>query len=238
MERLDKVISNLMCISRTDSRRLIKIGKVYVDGVRIKAFNTKVDEKNEIIVDGKKLSFSKEVYIIMNKEQGVVCDDKGNFPYAVSVLPDELKRKDLFCVGRLDKDTTGLLLITNDGEFAHKVISPKLGVEKCYRATLAEPINDKDIIKIENGLTLLDGTELLPAKVKIVSDDKQTVDFVVKEGKYHQIKRMAGAVGNKVETLHRLRIGELKLPENLCVGQAAEIDKITATLVFEQNTNF
>jgi len=233
MERLDKVISNLTCISRSDSRRLIKIGKVYVDGERVKAFDTKVSEKNEIIVDGEKLNFSTEVYILMNKARGVVCDDKGNFPYAVSVLPDTLKRKDLFCVGRLDKDTTGLLIITNDGEFSHKVISPKSNVEKCYRATLSEAISDEDIKQIENGLTLADGTKLLPAKVEIVTDDKKTVDFIIKEGKYHQIKRMAGAIGNKVESLHRLSIGNLNLPSNLQVGQAVEIDKENARLVFE-----
>lgn len=233
MERLDKVISNLMCVSRSDARRLIKIGKVLVDGVRAKAFDTKVDEKDDIVVDGKKINFSKEIYILMNKSQGIVCDDKSSAPYAVSVLPDDLKRKDLFCVGRLDKDTTGLLLITNDGEFAHKVISPKSNIEKCYRATLAQGISDEDISKIEEGLTLSDGTKLMPAKVEIVEDDKRTVDFIIKEGKYHQIKRMAGAVDNKIESLHRLRIGGLQMPENLCVGQAVEIDKHIANLVFE-----
>lgn len=233
MERLDKVISNLMCVSRSDSRRLIKIGKVYVDGVRIKAFDTKVDEKNEIVVDGEKLNFSTEVYIIMNKSQGVVCDDKGNFPYAVDVLPDALKRKDLFCVGRLDKDTTGLLIITNDGEFSHKVISPKSNVEKRYRAVLADPIDEGGISKIENGLTLADDTKLLPARVEASSDDKRTVDFIVKEGKYHQIKRMAGAIDNKVEKLHRLSIGKLCLPENLEVGQAQIIDKNLAFMALE-----
>lgn len=233
MERLDKVISNLMCVSRSDARRLIKIGKVFVDGVRAKAFDTKVSEKNEIVVDGEKLNFSKEIYILMNKSQGVVCDDKSSAPYAVSVLPESLKRKDLFCVGRLDKDTTGLLLITNNGDFAHKVISPKSNVEKCYRATLSDPINEESIKQIEKGLTLSDGTELLPAKIQVVSDDKKTVDFIIKEGKYHQIKRMAGAIGNKVESLHRLKIGKLELPENLCIGQAVEIDEKTAFLVFE-----
>ena len=235
MERLDKVISNLTCISRSDARRLIKIGKVFVDGERVKAFDTKVDETREIVVNGEKVEFAKEIYILMNKSTGVVCDDKSSAPYAVDVLPDALKRKDLFCVGRLDKDTTGLLLITNDGEFSHKVISPKSNVEKCYRATLSEPMSDEGISQIAKGLTLKDGTELMPAKVEVVGEDRTTVDFFVMEGKYHQIKRMAGAVGNKVETLHRKRIGNLNLPDDLEIGQAVKIDKKTAFLALDKN---
>lgn len=232
MERLDKVISNQMCISRSDARRLIKIGKVFVNGDRAKAFDTKVNENSVIIVNGQSLKYSKKVYIMMNKAQGVVCDDKGKFPYAPDTLPDYLKRKDLFCVGRLDKDTTGLLLITNDGDFAHNVISPKKHIEKCYRAKLSEPITDKDILLVKSGMTLSDGTSLLPSAIKTVSDDRKTVDFIICEGKYHQIKRMAGAMGNKVEMLHRKRIGKLSLDTSLKSGEAMEISKETAFEVF------
>lgn len=232
MERLDKVISNLTCISRTDARRLIKIGKVSVDGVRAKSFSQKVDGSSKICVDGKELKVEDHVYIMLNKSAGFVCDDKAKFPYVLELLPDDMRRKDLFCVGRLDKDTTGLLLITNDGEFAHKVISPKSNVFKRYCATLEKPISQSDIKRISAGLTLSDGTELLPAMVEVKNSEGTQVDFVIQEGKYHQIKRMAGACENKVLSLHRKSIGALSLGET-ADGQAVYLDKFLAQKVFE-----
>ena len=232
MERLDKVVSNLTCISRTDARRLIKIGKVLVDGVRAKSFSQKVDENSQISVDGKSICTQRHVYIMLNKSQGFVCDDKGESPYVLEQLPDTLRRKDLFCVGRLDKDTTGLLLITNDGEFSHKVISPKSNIFKRYCAVLEKPIRESDIKRIKEGITLADGTRLLPAMVEIISEDGCTVDFVIQEGKYHQIKRMAGACENKVLSLHRKSIGALTLGSLEC-GQATVLEKATAQKVFE-----
>lgn len=233
MERIDKVISNQMCLTRSEARRLIKIGKVTMGGTRVKAFDTKISETDEIIVDGKPLNFAEKIYIMMNKSQDVVCDDKGKFPYAPDVLPENLRRKDLFCVGRLDKDTTGLLLITNDGDFAHKVITPKKQVQKSYLATLSEPITDENISLAKSGMTLSDGTKLLSAEVEIVSDDRKTVRFKISEGKYHQIKRMAGAFDNKVVSLHRERIGALSIPQNLKIGEAVEIEYSVAQKVFE-----
>lgn len=232
MERLDKIVSNLMCISRTDARRLIKIGKVSVDGTRAKSFSQKVDGSSMVCVDGQELNVQDKVYIMLNKSAGYVCDAKGKFPYVLELLPENMLRKDLFCVGRLDKDTTGLLLITNDGEFSHRVISPKSNIFKRYRATLQKPISEKDIKRISSGLTLSDGTELLPAMVEIKNSEKTLVDFVIQEGKYHQIKRMAGACENKVLSLHRLSVGALTLGE-LLDGQAVCLDKSMAQKVFE-----
>lgn len=220
MERIDKIVSTKMCISRTDARRLIKIGQVLLNGQRIKSTNAKADETDEITVNGEKITYNKNVYIMMNKPSGVVCDDKDSAPYAPTVLDDSLKQKDLFCVGRLDKDTTGLLIITNDGEFSHNVISPKKHIPKRYRATLESPVTDENIAKAKSGLTLKDGTKLLPAEIEIISDDRNTVDFVISEGKYHQIKRMAGAMNNKVLTLKRISIGKLVLDNSLEVGNA------------------
>lgn len=220
MERIDKIVSTKMCISRTDARRLIKIGQVLLNGQRIKSTNAKADETDEITVNGEKITYNKNVYIMMNKPIGVVCDDKDTAPYAPTILNDTLKQKDLFCVGRLDKDTTGLLIITNDGEFAHKVISPKKHIQKRYRATLKNPIDDKNITKAKLGLTLKDGTKLLPAEIEIISEDKKTVDFIIYEGKYHQIKRMAGAMDNQILTLNRISIGNLVLDDSLEVGNA------------------
>ena len=220
MERIDKIVSTKMCISRTDARRLIKIGQVLLNGQRIKSTNAKADETDEITVNGEKITYNKYVYIMMNKPSGVVCDDKDSAPYAPTILDDTLKQKDLFCVGRLDKDTTGLLIITNDGEFSHKVISPKKHIQKRYRATLESPITDENIAKAKSGLTLKDGTKLLPAEIEIISDDRKTVDFVISEGKYHQIKRMAGAMDNKILTLNRISIGKLTLDDSLEIGKA------------------
>lgn len=234
MERLDKTISTLMNLTRSEARRLIKIGKVFVNGERAKAFDTKVDEESNISVNGESITFEKNVYIMMNKAKGVVCDDKGKFPYAVDVLPENMKRKDLFCVGRLDKDTTGLLIITNDGDFAHKVISPKNHIEKCYRATLAQAIKEDDIEKAKSGMILSDGTVLMSADIVILNDDRKTVNFIIKEGKYHQIKRMAGALDNKIEDLHREKIGGLTLDKTLENGQAKRILKKEAEKVFDK----
>lgn len=234
MERLDKTISTVMNLTRSEARRLIKIGKVFVDGERAKAFDTKVNEFSDITVNGEKITFEKNVYIMMNKAKGVVCDYKGKFPYAVDVLPEELKRKDLFCVGRLDKDTTGLLIITNDGDFSHKVISPKNHIEKCYKATLSNPITDADTEKAKSGMTLSDGTVLMSADIKILTADRKTVNFIIKEGKYHQIKRMAGALDNKITDLHRESIGGLALFDSLENGQSTRISLETALKVFNK----
>lgn len=231
MDRIDKIVSAKMCISRADSRKLIKIGKVLLNGQRIKSINAKADETDEITVNGEKIIYQKKLYIMMNKPQGVVCDDKDNSPYAPNVLDEALRQKDLFCVGRLDKDTTGLLIITNDGDFSHKVISPKKNITKRYLATLDKPIDDKAIAKAKSGMTLKDGTRLLPAKINIISEDRKTVEFCISEGKYHQIKRMAGAFDNKILDLKRISIGNLFLDTSLSPGDARilsdnELEKI------------
>lgn len=225
IERLDKIISNNCCISRSDARRLIKIGKVFVNSEKAKSFDRKVGETDKIEVDGKEISVLKDVYIIINKPKGVVCDDKSSAPYIVDILPEGLKRQDLFCVGRLDKDTTGLLIITNDGEFAHSIISPKKHIEKTYRAELAEAISEEDIKRLEKGITLKDDTALLPAKIEVINEERTVVDICIKEGKYHQIKRMAGAIDNKVVELKRYKIGGLVLPDNLYQGEAVLTDR-------------
>ncbi|MGN0174434.1 MAG: pseudouridine synthase [Acutalibacteraceae bacterium] len=231
-ERIDKVISKIMCVSRSDARRLIKIGKVFLEGERVKAFDTKVDESSDIVVNGKPITYSEKVYIMMNKPQGVVCDDKDAAPYAPSILDEELRRKDLFCVGRLDKDTTGLLIITNDGDFAHKVISPKKHIKKRYRVTLAHALTDENIKTAEKGITLSDGTELLPARIENLSADRKEADFIIEEGKYHQIKRMAGALENKVINLKRISIGSLSLDEDLAEGKAKKLTRKDLDKIF------
>ena len=205
MERLDKILAAQGTLSRKDVKEFIKQGRISVNGVVVKKSDTKVDiETDEIIFDGELLSLKKHIYIMMNKPQGVIsASDSKDDETVVDLVPDELFRKGLFPAGRLDKDTTGFVLITDDGDFAHRILSPKNHIFKTYLATLEHSLSDSDIKMLENGVTLSDGTTLKEAKVEILEDgENPLVQIQICEGKYHQVKRMFAAAGNKVISRH------------------------------------
>ncbi|MBR5545264.1 MAG: rRNA pseudouridine synthase [Clostridia bacterium] len=226
MERLDKILASQGTLSRRDVKEIMKKGRVSVNGVVVKDSSFKVDiNKDEVCLDGEKITLKKHIYIMMNKPQGVVSASEGEKEETVvDLVPDELYRKGLFPAGRLDKDTTGFVLITDDGDFAHKILSPKNHIFKTYLARLEHKLSEEDIKKLEGGITLGDGTILKEAKVEIVEQsDSPLVKIMICEGKYHQVKRMFAAAGNKVIALHRSKMGELELDNMLNPGECREI---------------
>ena len=222
-QRLDKFISNQFIMPRTHSKTAIRCGKVSVNGSVIKDPAYLFDAENsEVIYNGKVVSYKEHIYLILNKPAGILsaATDKSK-QTVVDLVPRDFKRNGLFPVGRLDKDTTGLLIITDDGDFAHNCISPKKQVEKSYIATLDGNINEEIVNIFNDGVVLADGTKCKSAKLEPVENN--TVRIIISEGKYHQIKRMFGTVSLGVNKLHRERIGELVLPSDLKVGEFREL---------------
>ncbi len=226
MERLDKILASQGTLSRRDVKEIMKKGRVSVNGTVVRDSSFKVDiSKDEVCLDGEKIILKKHIYIMMNKPQGVVSASEGEKEETVvDLVPEEFYRKGLFPAGRLDKDTTGFVLITDDGDFAHKILSPKNHIFKTYLARLDHKLSDADIKMLENGITLGDGTILKEAKLEIVEQsDTPLVKIMICEGKYHQVKRMFAAAGNKVVTLHRSKMGGLELDSALNPGECREI---------------
>ena len=226
MERLDKILASQGTLSRRDVKVIIKKGRVLLNGVVVRDSAVKVDiNSDKVKIDGETVVLKKHIYIMMNKPQGVVsASDSDTDKTVVDLVPNELFRKGLFPAGRLDNDTTGFVLITDDGEFAHNILSPKNHIFKTYLARLDHELSESDIEMLENGITLADGTILKEAKVEIVEcTETPLVKIMICEGKYHQVKRMFAAAGNKVVSLHRSKMGELELDGNLLPGESREI---------------
>lgn len=226
MERLDKILASQGTLSRRDVKEIIKKGRVTLNGNVVRDSAVKVDLNVDVVViDGEQLTLKKHIYIMMNKPQGVIsASDSDNDETVVDLVPDDLFRKGLFPAGRLDKDTTGFVLITDDGDFAHKILSPKNHIFKTYLARLQHKLTESDIEKLEKGITLADGTTLKEAKVEIVENtETPLIKIMICEGKYHQVKRMFAATGNKVVSLHRSKMGDLALDDNLKPGECREI---------------
>ena len=226
MERLDKILASQGTLSRRDVKDLIRKGLVTVNGVVVKDSSQKIDENKDVVfLNGEELTLKKHIYIMLNKPQGVVsASESEQEETVVDLVPDSLYRKGLFPAGRLDKDTTGFVLITDDGDFAHKILSPKNHIFKTYIAGLEHSLGNAEIEMLENGITLGDGTVLKEAKVEIIEDgDKPFVKIMICEGKYHQVKRMFAALGNKVIALRRVKMGGLDLDESLREGECREI---------------
>ncbi len=223
--RLDRLLSELGAASRSELRQIIRRGRVSVDGVVVTEPERRVDpEGSEIRLDGELLTYRRFRYFMMDKPAGVlsVTEDRKQ-KTVLDLLPPELKRLDLFPVGRLDKDTSGLLILTNDGDFAHRVISPKSGVEKRYRAEVEGVPDEADVKAFAEGLTLGDGTKCLPARLEITGANICYV--TVMEGKNHQVKRMLASRGKPVVSLRRLSVGALELEEALGPGGFRELEK-------------
>lgn len=222
-QRLDRFVSNQLNISRSEVKTHIRRGKVSVSG-RVERDPSLIIDVSAAVVEynGAKIEYKKNVYIIMNKPKGVLSasNDKSR-ETVVDLVPSELRRTTLFPVGRLDKDTTGLLIITDDGEFAHNCIAPKKGISKVYEALLDGPITPEMPDKFMSGVILADGTPCKSAKLQDLGDNR--VRITITEGKYHQIKRMFGVFDLGVNELHRVSIGDLVLPEHLKEGECEEI---------------
>lgn len=224
--RIDKFVSEQAGITRSEAKTAIKKKQVTINGNIVKSADVKLDTEKDIVAySGKELIYREFMYIMLNKPDGVVCATRDELSETVlQLLPPELIRKGLFPAGRLDKDTEGFVFITDDGALAHKMLSPKSHVEKEYIVTLEKPYeeNYKDIFA--NGVTIDGGEKCMPATI-IFTDDNKVVRLILHEGKYHQVKRMMQAVGNKVTHLKRIRIGGIMLDEALSPGKAREITR-------------
>lgn len=233
-ERLDKILASQNIASRSDAGVMIRRGVVAVNGGIVKKADYKVDtQADEVTVNGQIISVKEFLYLMMNKPAGVLSAARDSrAETVVGLLPQELKRRGLFPAGRLDKDTEGLLIITDDGAFAHRMLAPKSHVFKQYEAVLAAPVSAEDIIKFENGLELNDMT-CLPAQLKVIEGgENPLVSVRIREGKFHQIKRMFLALNNEVLKLKRVQIGALKLDPALTSGVARELSAAELASVF------
>ncbi len=237
MERLDKIIASQGKYSRSEVRKLVKQGLVTVNGVTAKTSDMKCDaDKDDITVAGVSLGYKKHLYIMLNKPKGVISATEDSSQKTVlDLVPTELKRQGLFPAGRLDSDTTGFVLLTDDGDFAHRILSPKNHIMKTYHATLKAPLTDEDIIRFKEGLTLGDGTKCLEAHVKMLEGAENVAQVKICEGKYHQVKRMFASLGNRVLELKRVQMGALPLDEGLPEGECRELtaDEVSMLCVKE-----
>ncbi len=222
--RLDKYLADLSVGTRTEVKQMIRKGRVMLNGKTITVPETKVDSnQDKISVDGRELSYVPLEYFMLNKPAGVVSASSDKKQTTVVDLIDEAKRKDLFPVGRLDKDTEGLLIITNDGDLAHRLLSPKKHVDKVYFVRLLKPLRKEDEEAFAAGLKINEEFTALPARLKSVS--KREAYVTIREGKFHQIKRMFEAVENEVVYLKRISMGSLTLDETLSLGEYRELTK-------------
>lgn len=236
-ERLDKIISSQLNMTRSEAKTAIKKGLVLVDAKVISDCAYKADPTaQQISFDGKELGYSKYVYIMMNKPKGVISSTQArNFPSVIDILPDEMKRKGLFPAGRLDKDTTGFMLITDDGDFAHDILAPKKHVQKTYTAVLDKPAGDELIEEFKKGIVLDDETAFQSAVLEI-ADDRRICRVIINEGKYHQIKRMFAHFSLTVVELNRDKIGNLSLDPALAPGECRYIDEKELELISKNRT--
>lgn len=225
MERLDKIISSQGKYSRSEVKKLVRTGLVLLNGEKVKSADVKADaERDTISVNGEVISYKKHIYIMLNKPQGVVsATDDPVHKTVIDLVPPSLFRQGLFPAGRLDGDTTGFVLITDDGDFAHRILSPKNHIMKTYRATLDHTLTDEDIKAFTEGIELRDGTLCLEAQVKMLSEEPPVAEVKIHEGKYHQVKRMFAALGNKVIALKRVQMGGLELDGRLKEGECREL---------------
>jgi len=235
--RIDKIISNLGYGTRKEVKELIKDGGVEIDSIITSNPGQLIDpDASNIKVNGKLINFREFIYLMLNKPQGVISatEDKRE-KTVIDLLSDDLKVFEPAPVGRLDKDTEGLLLLTNDGQLAHKLISPKNHVPKKYYAHIRGIVADSDIKAFETGITLDDGYKTMPGHLTLLKQgDISEVEVIIYEGKYHQIKRMFKAKDKEVIYLKRLSMGNLALDEQLELGEYRELTDEELKLLLQQ----
>lgn len=218
--RIDKLLSELGLCTRREAAKIAKSGGISVDGAVVKDVSKHVDpETSRIILLGREVVYQKYTYVMLNKPTGYVSatDDK-SLPYVTELLPEELRRRELFPVGRLDRDTVGLMILTNNGGLAHSLLSPKHHVKKEYYFTAAEPLDANAERDFREGITLADGYECKSAELYL-ADDRREGRIVLTEGKYHQIKRMIASRDNRVTSLERISFGGIALDPALDRGE-------------------
>lgn len=223
MERLDKLLASTGRWSRKEVKELVRQGRVLAQGQSVRRPEEKFEPWADIRVDGEPVQCTKYTYLMMNKPGGILSATEDRRQSTVlDLLPDHHRKQGLFPVGRLDKDTEGLLLLTNDGDLAHRLLAPKSHVDKVYLAHVDGRVDRQDVQAFADGMTLDDGLECLPAGLEPLEDPSRCL-VTLREGKFHQVKRMLAHRGKPVEHLKRLSMGSLKLDESLGCGQWREL---------------
>jgi 16S rRNA pseudouridine516 synthase len=224
--RIDKLLANLGYGSRKEVKQLLKGGSVKVDDIIVKDAKQHVDPNNQTVtLNGEVIEYKEYIYLMMNKPPGVISATEDHHDETViDLLELEDQIYEPFPVGRLDKDTEGLLLITNDGQLAHRLLSPKKHVPKTYFAVIDREVTEEDITAFAKGVMLDDGYVTKPGELKILkSGIRSDIELTITEGKFHQVKRMFEAVGKRVVYLQRISMGPLKLDETLELGEYREL---------------
>lgn len=214
--RLDKFLSETGTLSRSESGRAVRAGKVLVNGRAAKSPSDRVDpEQDEIFFGGERVLYRRFTYILLNKPDGYVsATEDGREKTVLELLPEKQRKIDLFPCGRLDKHTLGLMLLTNDGQLAHDLLSPRHHVEKLYRFSVKFPLTDEEVARLEQGTVLEDGYETKPSRI-CLDEERKSGTIMLIEGKYHQIKRMMESVHNQITSLERISFGPLTLDPTL-----------------------
>ncbi|WP_141709284.1 pseudouridine synthase [Desulfuribacillus stibiiarsenatis] len=242
LERIDKILTHLGVGTRKEVKKLCRLGNITVDGEMVRDSSEKVDPENvEIAVDGQVLEYKKYIYVMLHKPAGVVsATEDRQHTTVIDLLPEGFQVFEPFPVGRLDKDTEGLMILTNDGQFSHRVLSPKKQINKMYYVEVNRNIKDADFKRIEEGIALEDGYVTMPAVVSTIEslapDKKANIPetfhsayanqrfmLTIQEGKYHQVKRMVEAAGSEVVYLKRISVGNLVLDSQLAPGDCREL---------------
>ncbi len=238
-QRIDKILGNLGYGTRSELKRAVKQGRIQVDGQTIKDSGLQVDPYNSVIeFDGTRVEYREFIYIMLNKPQGVISATEDRRDRTViDLLDDDSRIFEPFPVGRLDKDTEGLLLLTNDGQLAHELLSPRKHVPKTYIADVLGDVNEQDVARFKEGVTLDDGYLTMPAALEITGSSQtpegtvSQIQLTISEGKFHQVKRMFEAVGKKVIYLKRISMGALELDPGLPLGHYRELTAIELELL-------
>ncbi|AVD36286.1 pseudouridine synthase [Clostridioides difficile] len=236
-QRIDKILSNLGYGSRSEIKKYCKQGSVVVNGSEVSNPGTQVDTENdEILFNGEEVIYREYIYLMMNKPDGYVSATTDKYdPTVLDLIDLSYLAFEPFPVGRLDKDTEGLLVLTNDGKLSHRVLSPKKHVPKTYYAKIDGVVTEEDVEAFLEGVVLDDGYKTMPSQLNILkSDDESEIELTIHEGKFHQVKRMFESVGKKVVYLKRLSMGNLKLDESLELGEYRELTDEEIKLIEER----
>lgn len=234
MMRLDRLLGEASALTRSRAAKAIREGKVTVNGITIRRPEHKIEENTDrICLEGEPVCYRRFHYYLLDKPTGLITASRDrNAETVLDLFAPEIRKQGIFPVGRLDKDTSGLLLLTDDGDFAHRVISPGRKVSKVYRAKVEGILRPETAALFREGIVLKDGTVCLPAELQILSGQECLV--TVQEGKYHQVRRMLAAAGNPVSALRRIRIGGLSLSEDSQQGTWRELSEEEKDLVFSE----
>ena len=236
-QRIDKILSNLGYGSRSEIKKYCKQGSVVVNGSEVSNPGTQVDTENdEILFNGEEVTYREYIYLMMNKPDGYISATTDKYdPTVLDLIDLSYLAFEPFPVGRLDKDTEGLLVLTNDGKLSHRVLSPKKHVPKTYYAKIDGVVTEEDVEAFLEGVVLDDGYKTMPSQLNILkSDDESEIELTIHEGKFHQVKRMFESVGKKVVYLKRLSMGNLKLDESLELGEYRELTDEEVKLIEER----